>query len=280
MVRAIVREDVRSLDGGRVLIPKGSRLVGNTSPAWPAAKRIFIVWSRVIRSDGVSVEIASPGADRLGRAGLTGEIDAHFWERFGSAIMLSVIGGAAEYVSALGDTATGSARSISTVDPLTGAVTTVTTEPSRTAAEARSIAAEKSSAVLQDIANRNLQGKLEDSADDLCRAGRVDHRLPQARSRLLRLLCRPGPAGDDAAQARWPDPAQCRPDALLSDRAGLQMKQFPFLDKALERLKPFLSDDRVSEISVNRPGEVFIELGVAGMERVVDAQFTADWIRT
>ena len=37
------------------------------------------------------------------------------------------------------------------------------------------------------------------------------------------------------------------------------MKQFPFLDKALERLKPFLSDDRVSEISVNRPGEVFIE---------------------
>jgi type IV secretion system protein VirB11 len=59
------------------------------------------------------------------------------------------------------------------------------------------------------------------------------------------------------------------------------MKQFPFLDKALERLKPFLSDDRISEISVNRPGEVFIErLGVAGMERVLDAQFTADWIRT
>ena len=59
------------------------------------------------------------------------------------------------------------------------------------------------------------------------------------------------------------------------------MKQFPFLDKALERLKPFLSDERVSEISVNRPGEVFIErLGVTGMERVLDAQFTADWIRT
>ena len=59
------------------------------------------------------------------------------------------------------------------------------------------------------------------------------------------------------------------------------MKQFPFLEKALERLKPYLSDDRVSEISVNRPGELFIErLGVGGMEREVDAQFTADWIRT
>ncbi|WLS01302.1 P-type DNA transfer ATPase VirB11 [Shinella sumterensis] len=59
------------------------------------------------------------------------------------------------------------------------------------------------------------------------------------------------------------------------------MKQFPFLDKALERLKPFLSDERVSEISVNRPGELFDErLGVAGMERVVDTQFSAEWIRT
>ncbi|WP_042778359.1 P-type DNA transfer ATPase VirB11 [Sinorhizobium fredii] len=59
------------------------------------------------------------------------------------------------------------------------------------------------------------------------------------------------------------------------------MSAFPFLEKALERLKPFLSDDRVSEISVNRPGELFIErLGVSGMERVEDAQFTAEWIRT
>lgn len=59
------------------------------------------------------------------------------------------------------------------------------------------------------------------------------------------------------------------------------MRQFPFLDKALERLKPFLSDERVSEISVNRPGELFIErLGVNGMERVVDEHFSADWVRT
>lgn len=154
MVRAVVREDVRSLDGGRILIPKGSRLVGEyKSGLARGQKRIFVVWSRVIRSDGLSVEIASPGADRLGRAGLTGEIDTHFWERFGSAIMLSVIGGAAEYVAALGDTPASSAQSVSTVDPVTGAVTTVTTQPSQSAAEARAIAAEKSSSILQEIAN-------------------------------------------------------------------------------------------------------------------------------
>ncbi|RWX74888.1 P-type DNA transfer ATPase VirB11 [Neorhizobium lilium] len=58
------------------------------------------------------------------------------------------------------------------------------------------------------------------------------------------------------------------------------MNPFPFLDKALERLRPYLADDLVSEISVNRPGEVFIErLGVSGMERVLEAQLSAEWIR-
>jgi type IV secretion system protein VirB10 len=154
MVRAVVREDVRSLDGSRILIPKGSRLVGEyKSGLARGQKRVFIVWSRVIRSDGLSAEIASPGADRLGRAGLTGEVDTHFWERFGSAIMLSVIGGAAEYVSTLGqNTSSTTANTISTVDPVTGAVTTIMTQPSQTETAARQIAAEKSSAILQDIA--------------------------------------------------------------------------------------------------------------------------------
>jgi type IV secretion system protein VirB11 len=59
------------------------------------------------------------------------------------------------------------------------------------------------------------------------------------------------------------------------------MSQFPFLDKALERLGPYLRDDRISEISINRPGEVFIErMGAAAMERIVDERLTAEWIQT
>ena len=153
MVRAVVREDVHSLDGSRILIAKGSRLVGEyKSGLARGQKRIFIVWSRVMRADGISVDIASPGADRLGRAGLTGDIDTHFWERFGSAIMLSVIGGAAEFVSSLGDSASQGTRSVSTVDPITGAVTTITSEPGQTAGRARAIGAEASSGILRDIA--------------------------------------------------------------------------------------------------------------------------------
>jgi type IV secretion system protein VirB10 len=37
------------------------------------------------------VQIASPGSDTLGRGGLEGTTDSHFFRRFGGAILLSVI---------------------------------------------------------------------------------------------------------------------------------------------------------------------------------------------
>ncbi|KXF76377.1 hypothetical protein ATN84_16005 [Paramesorhizobium deserti] len=103
MVRAVVREDVRSLDGRRILVPKGARLIGEyKSDLEQGQVRVFIVWNRIIRTDGVSVDIGSPGADNLGRAGMAGRVDRHWLERFGSAIMLSIIGSGVDYVSSLG----------------------------------------------------------------------------------------------------------------------------------------------------------------------------------
>jgi type IV secretion system protein VirB10 len=98
--RAIVSRDVRSFDGRAVLIPRGSRLIGQYRSAISLGQqRVFVIWTRVIRPDGVSVQIGSPGADALGRGGLQGEIDRHFFSRFGGSIVLSVLNAGVAAVS-------------------------------------------------------------------------------------------------------------------------------------------------------------------------------------
>ena len=93
-VRAVVSRDVRGFDGSQVLIPRGSKLIGQyKSAAAIGQTRAFVVWSRIITPTGVSIDVGSPATDRLGRGGLEGKADTHFFQRFGSSILLSVISG-------------------------------------------------------------------------------------------------------------------------------------------------------------------------------------------
>lgn len=93
-VRAVVSQDVRSFDGSRILVPRSSRLVGQYQSGLQAGqKRAYVIWTRLIRPDGVSVALASPATGFDGTTGLAGDVDSHFFARFGSAMLLSVIGG-------------------------------------------------------------------------------------------------------------------------------------------------------------------------------------------
>lgn len=93
-LRAIVSEPVYSEDGSQVLIPRGSRLIGEyKSGMQQGQSRIFIVWSRLITPLGLSLQLGSTGVDSLGVAGVGADsINKHFWQRFGTASLLSVIG--------------------------------------------------------------------------------------------------------------------------------------------------------------------------------------------
>ncbi|OYX63131.1 MAG: type VI secretion protein [Sphingomonadales bacterium 32-64-17] len=93
-VRAVVSQDVKSHDGSRVLVPRSSRLVGQYQSGLQAGQtRAYVVWTRLIRPDGVSVALQSPSTTFDGTTGLEGKVDSHFFSRFGSAMLLSVIGG-------------------------------------------------------------------------------------------------------------------------------------------------------------------------------------------
>jgi type IV secretory pathway VirB10-like protein len=94
MIKANVSEDIYSANGQKLLVPKGSILVGQyNSGVVMGQKRALVMWSRLLRADGVSVMLGSPGTDSLGTAGLGADvIETHFWERFGQASLLSIIG--------------------------------------------------------------------------------------------------------------------------------------------------------------------------------------------
>ena len=105
-VRAVVSQDIRSFDGSRVLIPRSSRLIGEYKGVVQAGqRRAYLMWTRLVRPDGVSVALASPAADFSGQAGIGGQVNSHFFSRFGSAILLSILGGA-------GTLATGGASTV------------------------------------------------------------------------------------------------------------------------------------------------------------------------
>ncbi len=87
-VRAIVSRDVKGFDGTRVLIPRGSRLYGEyASDMNYGQNRALIRWTRLTRPDAVIINLDSPAGDPLGRAGVKGDVDTHFWTRFGNALL-------------------------------------------------------------------------------------------------------------------------------------------------------------------------------------------------
>lgn len=93
-VRAVVSQDVRSFDGTNVLVPRSSRLIGQyQSGLQNGQKRAYVIWTRLIRPDGASVNLQSPAVGFDGTTGLAGKVNSNFFQRFGSAMLLSVVSG-------------------------------------------------------------------------------------------------------------------------------------------------------------------------------------------
>jgi type IV secretion system protein TrbI len=94
----MVSYDVYSHDHNHLLIPAGSRVVGNVHPVESAGQsRLAVTFHRLIMPDGYSVNLDQfHGLDQVGETGLRDQVNHHYLQIFGASIAIGMIAGLAQ----------------------------------------------------------------------------------------------------------------------------------------------------------------------------------------
>jgi type IV secretion system protein VirB10 len=120
--------DVYSTNGLVLLVPRASKVAGQYQSAQlkPGMSRIFVMWTRIETPDGVLVNLDSPATDEVGRSGLDGVVDNHFWARFGAAMAVSLVDDYGQYLANKSSNSSGtSVTYTNSINGAQGAVQTV-----------------------------------------------------------------------------------------------------------------------------------------------------------
>lgn len=113
MTKCTTTRHIYGDDGKVILLDKGTELTGQyQSGLRQGQARLFVLWVRAKTPAGVIIDLASPATDQLGRSGLDGEIDKHFFERFGSALLLSIVDDVAGVIAARAQSNDGSGNTV------------------------------------------------------------------------------------------------------------------------------------------------------------------------
>ncbi len=103
----IVTEPVYSINGRKLLLPKGSKALGRYQGE-PTGPRVAVIWDRITTPNGLDVTLEGPGVDNLGGSGHPGDYNAHWFSKMSSALMISLISDAFKYYAATEGPATDS----------------------------------------------------------------------------------------------------------------------------------------------------------------------------
>ncbi|ODT74409.1 MAG: conjugal transfer protein TrbI [Pelagibacterium sp. SCN 64-44] len=89
-----------SATGRHLLIPQGSKLFGRyDSEVTFGQSRVLVIWTDIVFPDGSTLQIGGmAGADSAGYGGFTDQVDDHFFETFGSAMLVALIGAGTEMI--------------------------------------------------------------------------------------------------------------------------------------------------------------------------------------
>lgn len=89
---AQVEEDIYAEMGKAILIPKGSKVLGNYANNKIGEYRLNVLWTRILTPQGVNIMLTdSYGADLAGAMGIIGDLDAKYWQRYGIPLALSTL---------------------------------------------------------------------------------------------------------------------------------------------------------------------------------------------
>ncbi len=145
-VRAVVSRDIYSQLGKNILIPKGSRLIGNFQAiSNKGISRLAITWNRIIRADGLNISINADSADGLGRGGVEGELDNKYVQIMRNAFLSSIV----------------TIATAALVDKVTDTVTTNTTNGTETTTTTNAT----NQAIID--ATQNIGDEMQDIVDNL-----------------------------------------------------------------------------------------------------------------
>lgn len=100
MITCTVTRNIYGASGRVVLIDRGSRVSGEYKGGIQQGQnRVFILWNRIETPKGVIININSPAAGSLGEAGVDGRVNTKFWQRFGGAMLVSLVNDLGKAVS-------------------------------------------------------------------------------------------------------------------------------------------------------------------------------------
>jgi type IV secretion system protein VirB10 len=102
IVTCITSEDATGADNTVSLMDRGTVCVGQQGGGVThGQRRVGIIWQRCETPQHALVPLDSGATDALGRPGISGQVDNHFWDRFGGAIALSLISDIGPYLTAI-----------------------------------------------------------------------------------------------------------------------------------------------------------------------------------
>jgi type IV secretion system protein VirB10 len=94
------KDRVMNATGDAVMMDAGTWIMGQIrSGPLNGADRLFVLWTFARTPQNAVVQLNSPAADPLGRSGVPGTLDTHFWHNFFNTAIYSLVGGAPQIAS-------------------------------------------------------------------------------------------------------------------------------------------------------------------------------------